>query len=110
MKLLMLAALLCQNVIKVESAKEPQPVTAEDRERVKDLQILAHEAVERINKAEAEKQKAEVDRLRAEMDLMRLNAQIERVRDELYRAYKAGDTWEFEPNKNTFKWVRRSKK
>lgn len=81
-RILMLAALCCAAVTGTDS--EPTPISAEERDKIRALQIAAYERLQRV-------QELKLDLLKAENDFAAANARImDHVRD-LYRRVGVND-------------------
>ena len=79
--------------------QQPKPISIEDREAVKDLQIKAQDAVIR------EKQ-AQIDLEHAQHDLDTFNAQIRAMTEVLVKRYAPSGDWQITP---AFSWAKKGK-
>jgi len=87
---------------RADSSDMPKPISIEDREAVKDLQIKAQDAVIREKSAEAQRAQAELEIEHAQRDLDNFNAQIRAKTEELVKKYDPSGKWQITP---AFGWV-----
>ncbi len=87
-----------------EKPDDPKPISIEDREAVKDLQIKAQDAAIREKSAEAMRAEAELEIEHAQRDLESVNAQIRAKTEELTKKYAPSGKWEITP---VFGWTKK---
>lgn len=75
----------------------PMPISIEDREAVKDLQLRAQDAVIRQKDAETRRAEAQLDLEHSEHDRDGFNAQIRAKTEELLKKYAPDGKWEITP-------------
>ena len=80
-----------------EAKAEPKPISIEDREAVKDLQLRAQDAVIRQKDAETRRAEAQLDLEHAERDRDGFNAQIRAKTEEFLKKYAPDGKWEITP-------------
>jgi hypothetical protein len=85
----------------------PKPISVEDRESVKTLQITAYQAVSRLKDARIQKLEAEKALATAEQDLKDANRLIDETTEALLKRYGAGADWKLDAD---FHWVPNDKK
>jgi hypothetical protein len=85
---------------------EPKPISLEDREATKTLQIDAYKTVVRMRSAQLMKAQSEKEELQAQYELEKINAQIDRLTAEIRKRSGADERdWDLTPE---FKWKRKS--
>jgi hypothetical protein len=87
-----------------DAPDDPKPISIEDRETVKDLQIKAQDAAIREKSAEAIRAQAELEIEHAQRDLDSVNAQIRAKTEELTKKYAPSGKWEITP---LFGWTKK---
>ena len=80
-------------------AEEPKPIGAEERDRIRVLQIAAYDKLERVSAAKLKRAEAETEILKAEAEFAAANAKImEHVRELYKRIGVNGDAWQLKPD------------